>query len=232
MLKCILPLIIIALFLCSCSDLSDLPFDHPANNSNLSYRRSHYSDSVTVKNFPRTVGSWWMYKHIMDPGYPRRDSEIVTFNIVGKTITSEGFEKLFWLRDPGHVIDTMIFRNDTVFTQGNRLFGFDKKYIFPLTIGSRWATTPFTEVYPQYVYYYDSSKVLSRSALTVSNKTFGNAYLIYSDSVFVPGIHGKENRWFVPQIGVVKMNMLIQYPEGIYNESWELLSYDVGRRSK
>jgi hypothetical protein len=211
-----------------------MPPYHSAYNSNLTYRRSHYSDTVTVNDFPQQVGSWWVYKHVYtDYGvryYPYLDSEIVAFKIINKIIELDGAQKYLWLREPGHVIETIIVSHDTVFTQNEVLFGF-KKYVFPLSVGNRWATTPYTEIWPQYVYYYDSSIVLSKSELTVANKTFGNAYLIHSDSVFVPNIHENDDRWFVPKVGIVKTNMTWFF-ENPHAESWELLSYDVGRRSR
>jgi hypothetical protein len=89
--------------------------------------------------------------------------------------------------------------------------------LLPLFVGQSW-------VHPFWVR--DSSYVISKDSVTVRYETFGNSYRIRR-RLFAFNDYRTDNRWFVPYLGIVKLENWHYLFGWISKENWMLTDYMV-----
>ena len=169
--------------------------------------------------FPNNIGTWWKYK-VFDSLYYRLDT--VTINVVGNTKLDDGTDVSIW------AIKSLLNGNDTNYvsnkSDGIRIYKFKqasygiiKKYLFPMTVGSKWITSNIL----------DTNRVTQQGSISVIAGTF-NGYRVNRDTRIPPGLNIiKEEEWFVQNIGMVSRLYYTYDVTGIEHKKWELVSYFI-----
>jgi hypothetical protein len=184
-----------------------------------SCKKNNTTTPVYNTEFPNNIGTWWKYK-VFDSIYYRLDT--VTINIVGNTKLDDGTDVSVW------AIKSLLNGNDTNYvsnkSDGIRIYQFIraangaiKKYLFPITVGSKWITGNIL----------DTNRVTQQGSISVIAGTF-NGYRINRDVNIPPGLNRIiEEEWFVPNIGMVSRNYAEFGTGGIAAFKWELVSYFI-----
>lgn len=172
------------------------------------------------EGFPNSVGTFWRYA-VIDSINQRIDTLVI--RIVGTGTLDNNEPVTIWQKTSlydGTDSDYVSVTKAGVTIYPNRLSNsFDKKYIFPLQVGSFWINQNIR----------DTSKVSAVTTKKVIAGSFQNAYKIVRDFITPPGYNKTyDEDWFVPNIGVIYRNFEDQTLWPV-SQHWELLNYHIAQ---
>lgn len=174
-----------------------------------------------VSDFPNSIGNKYTYR-VTDS--IRHTTYNVIVSVIGKTKMLNGEPVTMWSYTypsgtyPSGIDTNYVFTNkDSVVFYGNRQSDITQQYItnlyhFPLTVGAKWRVS----------FIGDTSTVISNINISAVNKTYNNAFLIH-ESGYSYNYRITRDQWFVPNLGLVKMD----YKTLGVLQIWELISYDL-----
>lgn len=176
------------------------------------------AEPVYNSEFPNNIGTFWKYK-VYDSVSANLDT--VTIKVIGTTNLDNGDPVSIWeitsLYNPT-ILNYVSNKIDGIRIYVNKLSSASpfKKYIFPLSVGSKWITYNIL----------DTNKVTLNTQIAVIAGTFSNAFRINRDVIIPPGYNPiKEDEWFVQNIGMVSRYYFEIGPGYVIKNKWELLSY-------
>jgi len=166
--------------------------------------------------FPNETGHWWIYDRFDSLAMSRSSLRV---EIIGDSIYHDGTVYKVWVYGKNNLQDTLFVRENADSVLFYRyLDGFPADVlILPLTAGKAW-------VHPLWVR--DSSRVMPAESVSVSGEVFSNAYPI-ERRLFAFNDYLSETRWFVPKLGLVKLENWHYLFGWISKENWILESYSV-----
>lgn len=182
-------------------------------------KKSNLALTSSSSYFPNLIGNKFTYK-VTDSISNKTYS--VNISVIRQTVLPNGLPTTIWTYTYPNSIDT-----NYVFSNRDSAVFYDKSktaitniYHFPLVVGAKWRNA----------FLGDSCKVVSSSSLSVQAGNFPDAYLI-KETAFSPNYHLTKNQWYVPNVGVVKMNFR-EFNFGPVNaQLWELISYNLSTSS-
>ena len=170
--------------------------------------------------FPNKVGTFWKYKVYDSVGY---NLDTVTVKIIGLTNLDNGDPVSIWeinsLYNPTE-LNYVSNKSDGIKIYKSKLLSASpyKKYLFPLSVGSKWITYNIL----------DTNRVTQNALISVIGGTFSSAFRISRDVVIPPGYNPiKEDEWYVLNIGMVSRYYFEIGPGYIIKNKWELLNYTI-----
>ncbi|HWZ36081.1 MAG TPA: hypothetical protein VNW51_07985 [Mucilaginibacter sp.] len=165
-------------------------------------------------NFPNTVGNKWIYSvtdNSSNKTFP------VTVAIVGNSTARTHTVTIWTLTYPTYVDTNYVYsdRDSAVFYDKTKS-AIKKVYHFPLTVGNKWINS----------FIADTATVVSSSTLSVQAGTFGNTYLIHDKAISL-NYNLDRNQWYVPGVGLIKMNFREYNLAPPITQSWELTQFHI-----
>lgn len=166
--------------------------------------------------FPNRIGNWWTYDRFDSLAMEKTTLRV---EIIRDSVWKDGHTYLMWVFSKSNIYDTLYVRTtaDSVLFY-RYLEGFPQEVmLIPLATGLSW-THPF--------FVRDSTKVLSKDTLTVKNIVFTDAYRIRR-RLFAFNDYQTDDRWFIPNLGVCKLENWHYLFGWISKENWSLKDFDV-----
>jgi len=182
----------------------------------FSVQHNHFTN-----DFPNTVGDSWTYVLTDDSG----NSDILKVTIVAKGKMSNGQAATIWQYDyPGFTDSLWVVSNDTAanFYRNPGSSSTSRPVlalVMPLQVGNNWSTD---------VPYGDTTKVLSKTSISVPAGTFSPVYKISKTVGYVTNSWTKDTLWYKNKIGLLKKSQA-EFSLGPLpgNGTWELKSYTI-----
>ncbi len=171
-----------------------------------------YSDEY----FPNSIGNSWVYHRFDSLAMEQTSLQV---DILRDTLGSDGLTYRMWVFSKSNIYDTLYVRTlpDSV-----KFYRYPEGYpvdvmVIPLSVGQSWQHPIMVR---------DSSKVVSVETLTVNSFTFENTYLIHH-RIMAFNDYLSEDRWFVPHVGLVKLENWHYLFGWISKENWSLAGIRV-----
>lgn len=164
--------------------------------------------------FPNQTGNWWIYDRYDSLAMQQTTLRV---EIVRDSVWKDGHIYKMWVFSKTNLYDTLYVRTseDSVlffrYLEGSP----EEIMLVPLSAGQSW-------VHPVWVR--DSTWVLSKDTVVVSLETFTNAYRIRR-RLFAFNDYRTDDRWFVPNLGIVKLENWHYLFGWISKENWYLKEY-------
>jgi hypothetical protein len=192
-------LIIIAITLTGCLKKNDCPV-------------------MSSEYFPNRVGNWWIYNRFDSLSMERTSLRV---EIMGDSLFKDGKNYKVWVFNKSNLYDTLFVRT----TADSVLFfrypdGFPMEVMLkPVWVGQSW-THPF--------FFRDSTRVLAKDTLVVNQIVFPDSYRIRR-RLFAFNDYMTDDRWFVPYLGIVKLENWHYLFGWISKENWMLHDWDISK---
>jgi hypothetical protein len=168
--------------------------------------------------FPNRIGNWWIYDRFDSLTMEKTTLRI---EIVGDSIYKDGFTYKMWTFSKTNLYDTLYVRTlaDSVLFYRYLEGSPQEVMLIPLSAGYSW-------VHPLWVR--DSSWVISKDTVTVNYSVFRDAYRIHR-RLFAFNDYLTDDRWFVPYLGIVKLENWHYLFGWISKENWFLKEYSFAK---
>ena len=167
--------------------------------------------------FPNQIGNWWRYDR-----YDSLSMQETTLRveIIRDSVWKDGLTYKMWIFSKTNLYDTLYVRAtvDSVFYYRYLEGSPQEVMLIPLSAGKSW-------VHPMWVR--DSSRVLSKDTISVGANKFSNAFRIRR-RLFAFNDYLTDDRWFVPNLGIVKLQNWHYLFGWISKENWYLKEYGFG----
>ncbi len=166
--------------------------------------------------FPNAIGNWWVYSRFDSLAM---ENTTLRVDIVKDSVQKDGSTYRMWVFSKSNIYDTLFVRT----TSDSVLFfrypeGFPNEVMLvPLAVGNWW-THPFMVR--------DSTRVISKDTVTVNYEEFADAYSIRR-RLFAFNDYLTDTRWFVPYLGIVRLENWHYLFGWISKENWELKSFSL-----
>lgn len=191
--------------------------------------------TTSIENFPNTVGLQWRYQVIDNLQDPINDNKpFLTIDTVDLAIT--GFTSnpaigsiTIWSQQRNNIPeleklaqingDTAYFvwfwscpRPDTCY--------FDRiGIVFPFELGDSWATGGILSG--------DRTSVIDTTTISLAGATFHNVYVLENNRrTTISTYKRKMTLWFVPDFGIIKINLHEQHAQSVGDTTWTLLYHN------
>jgi hypothetical protein len=169
------------------------------------------------ESFPNSVGSQWVYA-VFDSMANSWDT--VRVDIISTVDIGFGDRASVWRYTRSDAVWHRYMR-----TAGRRVLEYHNPdrtaastlYIFPLQVGNRWISNPT---------WHDTSFVTMIDTVPSLSRVFENAFFI-ERKWQASGSSGRADTWFVPRIGIVKLNLWATTSMDTTRELWELIDCKV-----
>lgn len=168
--------------------------------------------------FPNRIGNWWVYDRFDSLAMEQTTLRV---EIMRDSVWKDGQIYRMWVFNKSNLYDTLYVRTaiDSVLLY-RYLEGFPEEVILiPLSVGQSW-------VHPVWVR--DSTRVLSLDTAAVGGELFSNAYRIHR-RLFAFNDYLTDDRWFVPNLGIVRLENWHYLFGWISKENWYLKDYGFGK---
>ncbi|MCX6227152.1 MAG: hypothetical protein NTV01_20785 [Bacteroidia bacterium] len=168
--------------------------------------------------FPNRIGNWWVYDRFDSLAM---EKTILKVEIKRDSVWKDGLTYKMWVFNKSNLYDTLYVRTtiDSVLFYRYLEGSPQEVMLMPLSVGQSW-------VHPVWVR--DSTRVLSKDTVEVENETFSNAYRIRR-RLFAFNDYMTDDRWFVPYLGIVKLENWHYLFGWISKENWLLKEYGFGK---
>lgn len=166
---------------------------------------------LSSEYFPNRVGNWWIYNRFDSLAMERTSLKV---EIVSDSLFKDGEEYKVWVFSKSNLYDTLFVRataDSVLFYRYSDAFPTEVMLI-PVWTGQSW-THPF--------FFRDSTRVLSRDTLLVNQMVFPDSYRIHR-RLFAFNDYLTDDRWFVPYLGIVKLENWHYLFGWISKENWTL----------
>lgn len=168
--------------------------------------------------YPNQIGNWWVYERFDSLSMERSDLRV---EIVGESVHKDGNKYTIWIFGKNNLYDTLYVRKsgDSIlqyrYTDGSPM----ETLILPLSQGKYWHN-PFM--------FFDTTRVAGPEKLITPAGIYDNSWRLtrkwYAFNEFI-----SDNRWFVPYLGIVKLERSHRLWGPISNETWELKNYSFSK---
>jgi hypothetical protein len=141
--------------------------------------------------------------------------------ILRDSVWKDGYTYKMWVFSKSNIYDTLYVRTsvDSVLYYRYLEGSPQEVMLIPLSVGRSW-------VHPMWVR--DSTRVLSRDTAAVGAEKFSNAFRIHR-RLFAFNDYLTDDRWFVPNLGIVKLENWHYLFGWISKENWYLKEYGFGK---
>lgn len=166
--------------------------------------------------FPNRIGNWWIYDRFDSLAMEQTKLRV---DIVRDSVWKDGTIYKIWVFSKSNLYDTLFVRTkaDSVlfyrYLDGLPL----EVMLVPVSAGLAW-------VHPVWVR--DSSRVQSKDALMIKSESYTNAYRIHR-RLFAFNDYLTDDRWFVPNLGIVKLENWHYLFGWISKENWYLKDFGL-----
>ncbi len=182
----------------------------------FSAQHNHFTD-----DFPNTIGNSWTYVRTDNNG----NSDILKVKIVAKDKMPDGQIANIWqYKYPGFTDSLWVVSKDTVanFYRNPNLAASTRPVlalVMPLQAGNSWNTD---------IPYGDTTKVLSKTSISVPAGTFTPVYKIAKTVGYVTNSWTKDTLWYKNKVGIVR-KVQAEFNLGPIpgNGTWKLRSYSI-----
>jgi|GEM_PF-3124532 len=182
----------------------------------VSCKKENEEPSLSDQYFPNRVGNHWIYDRFDSLEMVSTELRI---DIIRDSIAGDGQTYAMWVFSNSKMYDTLYVRT----TEDSVLFyrypeGYPLEIMLqPLSTGKKW-TQPYMVR--------DSSFVLSKDTLAIGSFQYTNAYKIHRRlSAF--NDYMSEDRWFVPYLGIARLENWHYLFGWISKENWQLKSFNL-----
>jgi hypothetical protein len=168
--------------------------------------------------FPNRIGNWWIYDRFDSLAMEQTTLRI---GIIRDSVWKDGNTYKMWVFHKSNLYDTLYVRNtvDSVLCYRYLEGSPEEVMLFPLSVGLSW-------VHPILVR--DSTHVISKDTVDVGANEFSNAFQIHR-RLFAFNDYLTDDRWFVPYLGIVKLENWHYLFGWISKENWYLKEYGFGK---
>jgi hypothetical protein len=181
-----------------------------------SCKKENEEPTLSDQYFPNRVGNYWVYDRFDSLDMEATELKI---EIVKDSVANDGYTYCMWLFSKSKMYDTLYVRT----TEDSILFyryleGYPFEVMLqPLTLGQKW-TQPYMVR--------DSSFVLTKDTLTIGSFQYPNAYKIHR-RLAAFNDYMSDDRWFIPNLGIAKLENWHYLFGWISKETWLLTSYNL-----
>lgn len=161
--------------------------------------------------FPNEVGTRWIYDRFDSLAMERTTLRV---EIVRDSVWKDGSIYKMWVFDKSNLYDTLYVRStaDSVLFYRYLEGSPEEVMLIPLSVGQSW-------VHPVWVR--DSTRVIAKDLIKVQGINYPDAYRIHR-RLFAFNDYRTDDRWFVPHVGIVKLENWHYLFGWISKENWFL----------
>lgn len=181
-------------------------------------KKEKVSSKLSDEYFPNRVGNWWVYDRFDSLAMEKTSLRI---EITRDSVWKDGQPYKMWVFSKSNLYDTLYVRStaDSILCYRYLEGSPQEVMLIPLSAGKAW-------VHPIWVR--DSTWVLSKDTITVESVKYSNAYRIHR-RLFAFNDYLTDDRWFVPNLGIVKLENWHYLFGWISKENWYLKEYGWGK---
>jgi hypothetical protein len=173
-------------------------------------------NQLSDQYFPNRIGNLWVYDRFDSLDMVSTELRI---EIVKDSIASDGYTYMMWVFSKTKMYDTLYVRtNDDSVLFYRYLEGYPFEVMLqPLAVGKKW-TQPYMVR--------DSSFVVSVDSMTIGSLHSDNAFKIHR-RLAAFNDYMSDDRWFIPYLGIAKLENWHYLFGWISKENWRLVSYSL-----
>jgi hypothetical protein len=179
-------------------------------------RKENECVSLSDEYFPNSIGNRWVYDRFDSLNL---EKSTLTVEIVRDSVYTDGKSYRMWVFGKTNMYDTLYVRT----TPDSVLFfryleGFPQEVmLLPLKTGLSWTHPYFVR---------DSTWVIAMDTLVRQDDVYPNAYAIQR-RLFAFNDYLTDTRWFVPNLGIVRLENWHYLFGWISKENWYLKEYSI-----
>ncbi len=174
---------------------------------------------LSEEYFPNQVGNWWVYNRYDSLGMEKTTLRV---DIVRDSIQKDGKSYRMWVFSKSNIYDTLFVRTTADSVQFYRyLEGFPVEVMLIPLAKDVWWTHPFMVR--------DSTFVLSKDTLLINYRQYNDAYRVQR-RLFAFNDYQTDTRWFIPHLGIAKVQNWHYLFGWISKENWDLENFSVSSK--